>query len=76
LVDCRVIATELVVTQTVVTELVEAVEFRDTVFRRVCHDLRAPLHGIVGLAEGLVINAKRSGDNPEIPEAIVYSGQR
>ena len=45
-------------------------------FRRVCHDLRAPLHGIAGLAEDLIIKAKRAAASTETAEAILYSGQR
>eukprot|EP00039_Didymoeca_costata_P000890 m.47794 g.47794 ORF g.47794 m.47794 type:complete len:539 (+) comp10534_c0_seq1:282-1898(+) len=66
----------IIITQSNISAVMEDLQYRDSVFRRVCHDLRAPLHGIVGLAEELIARAKRARDNPETAEAILYSGQR
>lgn len=66
----------MVVSQTDVTDAVTDLNRRESVFRRVCHDLRAPLHGIVGLAEDIAHKAKQQGSNPLSAEAILNTGQR
>eukprot|EP00041_Stephanoeca_diplocostata_P027412 m.752894 g.752894 ORF g.752894 m.752894 type:complete len:569 (+) comp23171_c0_seq14:254-1960(+) len=66
----------VVVSYADVTDLVTDNERQSATFRRVCHDLRAPLHGIVGLSEGIIFKAKRAGSDPSAAEAIMHEGQR
>ena len=71
--DVRMEGDDIVCSQTDISDVAGELEYRDSVFRRVCHDLRAPLHGIAGLAEDLIIKAKRAAASTETAEASSVS---
>jgi len=74
--DATVVGSEIMLSESDVSDLVGEAERKDQQFRRVCHDLRAPLHGIVGLSESIVITAKRARSDPTNALAIMHEGQR
>ena len=55
--DVRMEGSDIVCSQTDISDLAGELEYRDSVFRRVCHDLRAPLHGIAGQVPRVVLTA-------------------
>mmetsp|Transcript_21237 Transcript_21237/g.55414 ORF Transcript_21237/g.55414 Transcript_21237/m.55414 type:complete len:563 (+) Transcript_21237:2-1690(+) len=67
---------QVIASEADVSKLIQERDHKDVRFRRVCHDLRTPLHGIVGLAEDLMFKAKRAGSDPRSAEAIMHEGQR
>lgn len=67
---------EIVVCENDISDIMVEQERKDQQFRRVCHDLRAPLHGIVGLSENIIVKAKRARSSTTDAMAILHEGQR